>query len=126
MADLLIPVSVGELIDKITILELKRACLQGEALENVQHELAALEAVLTAAALQPDGDLLQQLRQVNAELWRIEDDIRDHERRADFGERFIALARSVYRSNDRRAALKRALNERHGSALIEEKSYSPY
>ena len=126
MADLLIPVSVGELIDKITILELKRACLQAEALAHVERELGELQTVLSAAALEPDASLLEELRQVNGALWRIEDEIREHERRGDFGQRFIELARSVYRTNDRRAALKRALNERHGSALIEEKSYSPY
>ncbi|MFM7315055.1 MAG: DUF6165 family protein [Cyanobium sp.] len=126
MADLLIPVSVGELIDKITILELKRACLQGAALEHVLRELSALEGVLATASLQPEPELLQQLRQVNAELWRIEDDIREQERLQEFGERFVALARSVYRTNDRRAALKRALNDHHGSALIEEKAYRPY
>lgn len=126
MADLMIPVSVGELIDKITILELKRACLQGTALVHVERELAALQQVLVAAALQPDPELLEELRQVNGALWRIEDEIREHERRGDFGEGFIALARAVYCTNDRRAALKRALNLRHGSELVEEKAYTPY
>jgi hypothetical protein len=126
MAELLIPVSVGELIDKITILEIKQAHLQGEALAHVERELKLLQQVAEAAGLQPDPVLLQELRQVNRALWEIEDAIRDHERRADFDERFIGLARSVYRTNDRRAELKRTLNARHGSALVEEKSYTPY
>jgi hypothetical protein len=126
MADLLVPVSVGELIDKITILEIKQAHLRGEALAHVERELQLLQQVAEVAGLQPDPSLLQELRQVNRDLWEIEDAIRELERHADFGARFIALARSVYRTNDRRAELKRTLNTRYGSALVEEKSYAPY
>lgn len=126
MADLLIPVSIGELIDKITILELKQAHLQGDALLHVARELRLLQEVAATAGLIPDPVLLQELREVNGALWEIEDAIRDHERRGDFGAGFIALARAVYRTNDRRAELKRSLNARHGSLLIEEKSYTPY
>ena len=121
-----IPVSLGELIDKITILEIKRERLSGPAREHVLEELRLLEAALEGANLAIDADLCQQLRTVNRSLWEIEDAIREQERLGDFGERFIALARSVYRSNDHRAALKRRLNELHGSGLIEQKSYAAY
>ena len=126
MESLTIPVSLGELIDKITILEIKAERFTGTALAHVQQELDLLVAVVEQAAVVPDPELLAALRQVNRTLWTIEDEIRDHERRGDFQASFIALARSVYTQNDRRAALKRALNERHGSLLIEEKSYSAY
>lgn len=126
MEPLTIPVSLGELIDKITILEIKVERFQGVALTHVERELALLVSVLQQADVTPDPELLASLRQVNRALWSIEDAIRDHERRGDFQSGFIALARSVYVENDRRAALKRALNERHGSWLVEEKSYSAY
>lgn len=124
--ELLIPVSVGDLIDRITILEIKRERIGGEAGTPVQRELQWLRVVLERSGLQVDPELRDQLRAINLRLWQIEDEIREQERLADFGERFIALARSVYRHNDQRAALKRQLNERHGSPLIEVKSYSPY
>ena len=121
-----IPVSLGELIDKITILEIKVERIGGPAQANVAQELAWLNGRLEQAGLAIDADLRRQLRQVNLKLWTIEDDIRDREREQDFGAAFIALARAVYRTNDERAALKRRLNELHGSALVEEKSYRPY
>jgi hypothetical protein len=126
MEELRVPVSLGELIDKITILEIKAQRLEGPAVANVRRELELLNAVLADADLSPDPALVEQLREVNRSLWTIEDEIREQERRGDFGPAFIALARAVYRTNDHRAALKRSLNERHGSALIEEKSYSDY
>ena len=126
MKPLRIPVSLGELIDKITILAIKAERLSEPAAANVRQELALLEAVLEAADLVPDPALVEELREVNCTLWEIEDSIREHERQGDFGADFIALARAVYRTNDRRAALKRCFNERHGSPLIEEKSYSAY
>jgi hypothetical protein len=93
---------------------------------NVRTELAALEKVwlqVTAANLkEEEADLMR----VNEALWEIEDNIRDHERRKDFGPRFVELARQVYLTNDRRAKIKRAINLRLGSVLIEEKSYQPY
>ncbi|NOY91375.1 MAG: hypothetical protein GXP55_09200 [Deltaproteobacteria bacterium] len=124
-----VPVSVGELIDKITILEIKaeRISDQGK-LENVQREFEALHAIRAREI--EDTDALRQttaaLRRVNEALWAIEDAIREQERRGDFGERFIELARSVYRQNDQRARLKREIAELTGSALIEEKSYAAY
>jgi hypothetical protein len=121
----LVPISWGELIDKITILEIKAARIEEPAKRaNVARELAALRHVRDQAS-PADGvaALTDELRQVNETLWTIEDDIRDCEARADFGPRFIALARAVYQNNDRRAALKRRINEALGSELVEEKSY---
>ena len=126
MADLRIPVSIGELVDKITILEIKLEQLQGDALEHVQRELGLLREVLAAAALVIDPHLWRELAAINRSLWRIEDDIRELERLGSFGDAFIALARSVYRSNDHRAQLKRLINEQHGSLIVEEKGYAPY
>jgi hypothetical protein len=126
---LLIEVPAGELIDKITILEIKaRRIADPEKLRHVGAELAALAAVrdtgLPASA--ELAALAAQLTAVNEALWQVEDDLRDCERRQDFGPRFVELARSVYRHNDRRAALKRAVNDLLGSRLVEEKSYTPY
>lgn len=126
MQPLLIPVAIGELIDKITILEIKREHLNAERRGPVERELQLLQEVLERSGLQVDPNLRAQLHAINLQLWQIEDAIREQERCADFGERFIALARSVYRSNDRRASLKRQLNEQLGSPLIEVKSYSVY
>lgn len=121
----LVPVSWGELIDKITILEIKAARLEGPARANVAHELALL-----AAAAAPINalvsDLKAELKAINETLWAVEDQIRDKERAKLFDDGFVALARSVYRHNDARGALKRRINLALGSELIEEKSYKPY
>ena len=121
------PCSLGELIDKITILRIKAERIrEEEKLANVRRELALLEGLAREDG--PTGssiDLLaDQLAAVNARLWDIEDAIRTCEREGDFGPRFVALARSVYGENDVRAALKRAINTLANSALIEEKSYA--
>ena len=125
-----VPVSVGELIDKLTILAIKDARIADDAKRaNVRRELEALEAVAAAAGLrQLKGlaELEEALRAVNGELWTIEDRIRDCERQGDFGPGFVALARAVYVTNDRRAALKRQINALSGSELVEEKSYAAY
>jgi hypothetical protein len=126
---ILVPVAWGELIDKIAILEIKaERILDPAKLANVGRELSALAAVrdehpAVVAAL---GDLPARLKAVNEELWEIEDAIRDCERAKDFGPRFVRLARSVYVTNDKRAALKRAVNQAAGSDLVEEKSYAAY
>jgi hypothetical protein len=125
----MVPVSWGEIIDKITILEIKGERLTDEAkLDNVRRELSLLVAVRERefpkhAEL---AALSQALKKVNAGLWEIEDEIRDHERARTFGSRFIELARAVYVTNDHRAALKRQINDLLGSELVEEKSYAPY
>jgi hypothetical protein len=122
-------ISPGELIDKITILEIKLDRIRDEDKRvNVQREYMVLTARLAQAVpLNPElARLREALKAVNLALWEIEDDIRDQERAADFGDRFIALARAVYRTNDRRADLKREINLATRSELIEEKSYAVY
>jgi len=123
-----VPVSWGELVDKIAILEIKRERLtDAAALANVRRELASLErwqAELVANARL--GELKASLAQVNRALWDVEDAIRAKEARAEFDAEFVGLARSVYRQNDRRAALKREINLALASELIEEKSYPAY
>ncbi|SFR77731.1 DUF6165 family protein [Sphingomonas jatrophae] len=121
----LVPVSWGELLDKVTILEIKRARLtSAEARANVEREHRLLHAA-AAPALAAEGiaALMDDLRGVNETLWEIEDAIREEEAAGRFGDAFIRLARSVYQQNDRRAAVKRAINDRLGSELVEEKSY---
>ena len=120
------PISLGELIDKITILQIKTNHLQGAALKHVTTELNALECTLKNLNLNVDPKLIQQLKEVNQNLWNIEDDIREQERQKNFGDTFIQLARSVYKQNDRRSAIKKEINTTYGSAFTEEKSYQPY
>jgi hypothetical protein len=121
-----VPISWGELLDKISILEIKVERLSAaEARANAGKELAMLNEI-AAPALAQVAPLAAQLKTLNEALWDIEDRIRDHERARDFGADFIALARSVYQTNDRRGAVKRQINLALGSALIEEKGYNPY
>lgn len=121
-----VPVSWGELLDKITILEIKRDRIAApDKRANVLRELGVLARV--AAAVDGVGGLAAlvfRLKAVNRDLWEIEDAIREEEARRDFGARFVALARAVYLTNDRRAAIKREINRLLGSALVEEKSYA--
>ncbi len=129
MSNILIPGAVGELIDKITILEIKAERMSNpEQLKNIRHELALLEQTrrehgLEGVALE---EKTQSLKTITAELWVIEDKIRDCERAKDFGLRFVELARAVYMTNDRRATVKRELNTLFGSTIFEEKSYAAY
>ncbi|MFM8525471.1 MAG: DUF6165 family protein [Cyanobacteriota bacterium] len=123
---ILAPISLGELIDKITILQIKCQHLKGLALVHVRHELQALQATLTTLNLTIEDRLVDALMAVNQQLWDIEDAIRHEEKKNNFGETFIQLARSVYQINDRRAAIKKEINIAHGSALVEEKSYQDY
>ena len=126
--DILVPISVGELMDKITILEIKSERLKNPSLlENVTHELTALRAVRLGDVDRVMLDKLSaELKRVNAKLWDVEDAIRECEARSDFGPSFIELARAVYLLNDERSRLKKAINLASGSRLIEEKSYSFY
>ena len=124
-----IEVSPGELIDRLTILEIKLDRIRdAQKRRNVETEHAVVRAAYDAHV--PDserlGSLVDELREVNLRLWAIEDDIRACERRQEFGPAFVALARSVYLSNDRRSELKRDINALLGSKLREEKSYGPY
>lgn len=124
--NILAPISLGELIDKITILQIKTQHLQGVALENAKKELKALEFTFSKLQINVNPNLIQCLKEVNQKLWRTEDEIRDQERKKLFGDAFIRLARSVYHQNDRRAAIKKEINTTHGSAYVEEKSYQQY
>ena len=121
-----VPTSWGELLDKITILEIKVARLATEAARaNAGEELALLRKI-AAPVLVQIAPLMTRLKTLNEALWEIEDHIRDHESRGDFGPAFIVLARSVYKTNDERGRIKREINLALGSGLIEEKSYQPY
>ncbi len=129
MNDILVPVSPGELLDKITILRIKSARMSDPAkLANVRVELNALESTWrdSGAAAEASGDDEMALQRVNEALWEIEDLIRDKESAQQFDARFIALARSVYTTNDERAAIKKRINNALGSRIVEEKSYKPY
>jgi O-antigen ligase len=127
-AGILVPISVGELMDKIAILEIKSERIKNpRQLENIARELGALRAVrLGNVDRDMLGRLSAELKQVNARLWDIEDAIRECDARGDFGESFIELARAVYRLNDERARLKKAINVASGSHLMEEKSYKSF
>ena len=119
----------GELIDKITILEIKSERIADEAkLVNVRTELKVLSATRDESLQNIDGleALSVELRQVNEALWEIEDDIRACEAVGDFGQKFIDLARAVYVTNDKRAALKKQINLLTGANIIEEKSYTEF
>jgi hypothetical protein len=119
-----VPVSWGELVDKITILQIKTERIAArDARANVARELVSLSRV-AGEAIGRIAPLVEQLRAVNEELWEIEDKIREREAQGDFGQRFVQLARSVYKKNDLRAAIKRQINEALGSELVEEKSYA--
>jgi hypothetical protein len=129
MSLIAVPVSFGELIDKITILEIKSARIGDKAkLENVRTELRMLEQSWqqSPASATDIADLKADLTAVNERLWVIEDDIRMLEMQQRFDAEFVKLARAVYFENDERARIKRRINERLGSTLVEEKSYRDY
>ena len=124
-----VEVSWGELIDKITILEIKeRRLASPQAVGNVRRELAALRLVVQAHTPQPAAldALKRQLATMNEALWEIEDRIRAKEAAKSFDPEFVELARSVYRNNDERARLKRQINELMQSGIVEEKQYTSY
>ena len=124
-----VEISPGELIDKITILEIKSERIADPAkLLNIRQELASLAAARDRA-LPPAAELARvtaELRAVNERLWQVEDALRVCEKAGDFGSRFVELARSVYRLNDERAGFKRKINELLGARFLEEKSYEAY
>jgi len=125
----LIPISWGELFDKITILQIKLENLQDKnALKNVKIEYDQLCIIYDKNFLEDANakNLMTDLKQINQKLWNIEDEIRDKERNKIFDLKFIELARSVYIINDERSRIKRNINETFGSELIEEKSYADY
>ena len=129
MNEILIPISPGELLDKITILQIKSERIADPAkVANVRTELEMLDAVWQQAVGDDDeiNALTVELKTINEALWVIEDDIRDEERNKRFGDRFIELARSVYVTNDERANAKKKVNLHLNSSIVEEKSYQDY
>ena len=129
MEQIQVPVSPGELLEKITILEIKSERMSDVAkLANVRLELSILNATWSASV--PSDATIERihadLKRINEALWEIEDDIRDKERAGELDEGFIALARAVYVTNDQRAAAKKELNLHLGSDIVEEKSYADY
>ena len=124
-----VPVSVGEVLDKITILQIKLAHISDAAKRaNIQNELDALLPLVAGDAFATDQmqALMAELKLVNEALWDIEDDIREKEAAKSFDAEFIRLARAVYITNDKRAEIKKQINLATGSALVEEKSYESY
>jgi Family of unknown function (DUF6165) len=129
MNDVRVPIAPGELLDKITILRIKSTRMSDpEKLANVRMELQALEETWRGSPFAKSGIEadVNALLEVNERLWVIEDDIRDKERAKAFDDEFIRLARAVYFENDERAAIKRRINLKLGSSIIEEKSYAEY
>jgi hypothetical protein len=129
MSEILVELGAGELIDKITILRIKSERIEdADKLNNIRFELGVLEETCNRHV--PSSEeikrLTDALKTVNEALWEIEDDIRDCESESDFGDKFIQLARSVYITNDKRAALKKEINLATGARIIEEKSYKDY
>ena len=129
MSEISVPVSPGELLDKVTILRIKsKRMSDAKKLANVRLELKVLEETW-AASVYAKADIaadVNALLEVNERLWVIEDDIRDKERAKQFDAEFVRLARAVYVENDERAAIKKRINVKLGSSIVEEKSYSDY
>ncbi len=121
-----IEVSNGEIVDKLTILEIKLENIKDEnKLENIRLEYEVLSES-AAQILKKEDSLYKQLREVNSRLWDIEDQCREYERRKDFGKEFIHTVRQVYINNDERSRIKKKINEQTGSQFVEEKSYEDY
>ena len=120
------PISIGELVDKITILEIKKNKLQNSKLENVLKELSFLRKLMEKHQIEITDDLFTQLKEINLTLWNIEDQIRIKEKNKEFDNIFIELARSVYFKNDKRAEIKKRINQLSNSEITEEKSYADY
>ena len=120
------PISIGELVDKITILEIKKNKFQNSKLKNVLKELSFLRKLMEKHQIEITDDLFTQLKEINLTLWNIEDQIRIKEKNKEFDNIFIELARSVYFKNDKRAEIKKRINQLSNSEITEEKSYAEY
>lgn len=119
------PTSLGELYDKLSILEIKMSNIKDEEkLTNISYELEKLQDIVKDHPIAET--LYRELKFVNEQLWKIEDDIRECERQKDFSDKFIQLARDVYITNDERCDIKKKINIEYGSDLVEEKSYEKY
>ena len=123
MNSIFAPISLGELIDKITILEIKESKLKNNKVNNVINELNQLKTILNNLDFVIEENLIDKLREVNKNLWEIEDLIRLREKEGIFDNEFIKLARAVYKNNDQRSNIKRDINIIYKSDIIEEKSY---
>ena len=126
LSTILAPISIGELIDKITILEIKQIYMTGTKLKNINKEMKLLKNILQDKNLEINIALIKNLKKINKKLWEIEDNIRIKESKQEFDEEFIKLARSVYIENDKRAFIKIEINQKYNSDLVEEKSYKNY
>ena len=126
LSTILAPISIGELIDKITILEIKQIHMTGIKLKNINKEMKLLKKILQDKNLEINIALIKNLKKINKKLWEIEDNIRIKESKQEFDEEFIKLARSVYIENDKRASIKKEINQTYNSDLVEEKSYKNY
>ena len=126
LSSIFAPISIGELIDKITILEIKQIHMNGIKLKHINKEVKQLKNILQDKNLEIDIDLINNLKEVNTNLWEIEDNIRIKESKQEFDNEFIQLARSVYKENDKRASIKKEINQKYNSDLVEEKSYKKY
>ena len=120
------PISLGELIDKITILQIKQEKMNDDKLKNVEKELNYLNKICNELDIKVEYSFYNKLKKVNTTLWEIEDEIRLKETKQEFDKVFIELARSVYRENDKRASIKKEINCKYSSNLIEEKLYSNF
>ena len=120
------PISIGELIDKITILEIKKNKFQNSKLKNVLKELSFLRKLMERHQIEITDDLFTQLKEINLTLWNVEDQIRIKEKNKEFDNTFIELARSVYFKNDKRAEIKKSINRLSNSEITEEKFYTEY
>lgn len=122
-----VDISTGELVDKVTILAIKSERISdNEKLKNICKEFEILQSTMNSAGISPESSEYRRLYEINARLWDIEDAIREKEAKKAFDQEFIELARSVYINNDQRAAVKREINLKYGSDLVEEKSYTSY
>jgi hypothetical protein len=120
------PISIGELVDKITILEIKKNKLQNSKLDNVLKELSFLRKLMAKHQIEITDNLFTQLKEINLKLWNIEDQIRIKEKNKEFDNIFIELARSVYFTNDKRSEIKKRINRLSNSEITEEKAYAEY
>ena len=120
------PISIGELVDKITILEIKKNKVQNSKLKNVLKELSYLRRLMEKNKIEITDDLFTQLKEINLTLWNVEDQIRIKEKNKEFDNTFIELARSVYFKNDKRAEIKKSINRLSNSEITEEKFYTEY
>ena len=126
LSNICVPISLGELIDKITILEIKKKNMTGIKLKNVEREMELLKYIIKDNNLEVDIELVNSLKETNNSLWEIEDNIRIKESNKEFDKEFIQLARLVYKENDKRASIKKEINQKYNSDLVEEKSYKKY